>query len=79
VDERHNFRNREIEHLIHLIVKDAYSQSRREEVRAFVEDQLRQLSNTAFALHESDGFWEVHRAGVRLFRADSLEGKVIPR
>jgi hypothetical protein len=79
VHERDNFRDGEIEHLVRLIVRDAYAQRRREEVRAFVEDQLPRLPGSAFALHESSEFWEVHRAGLQLFRSGSPGDGLVPR
>jgi hypothetical protein len=67
-DEQNALRSKEVEWLVHLIVRDAHAQKRRDEVREFVERFLREASCTQFALQESNGFWEVHSQGIAHFR-----------
>jgi hypothetical protein len=70
-EERNHFRDREMERLVRLIVRDARCYQRKEEVRTFVGDHLPGSSSTEFALHESNGFGEGHKAGMQLFSAGS--------
>jgi hypothetical protein len=67
VDEQNDLRNKEVDWLVHLIVRDARAQKRRDEVREFVERFLPEASCTQFALQESNGFWEVHNQGIAHF------------
>jgi hypothetical protein len=70
--EQKNFQEREIVQLVDLIVKDVCGQKRRKEIRKFVKRKLPKSSSTAFALHETNGFWEVHNSGIKLFCAGSV-------
>jgi hypothetical protein len=67
-DEQNDLRSKEVEWLVHLIVRDAHAQKRRDEIREFVEKFLPEASCTQFALQESNGFWEVHSQGIAHFR-----------
>jgi hypothetical protein len=68
VDEQNDLRNKEVDWLVHLIVRGAHAQKRRDEVREFVERFLPKAACTQFALQESNGFWKVHNQGIAHFR-----------
>jgi hypothetical protein len=64
-------RDKEVNRCVQRIVKDAHAYKRRKEVRSFVMRSL--WPGDRFALQESDAFWDVHRRGVVMFSAQSLQ------
>jgi hypothetical protein len=67
LDPANAYHDHEVDRLVTKIARDAHAQTKKNEIRAWVEDNL--VESDEFAIGESLSFLAVHHAGIPKFKA----------